>query len=879
MTRMLEKILARGARRRGTSRIARMLAWLGILPFLLLAPASAAAAGAGGDEERPNVVLIVWNDPALESIGFLRPEPAQASATPHLDALFAGGTRFVRGTQVSARGLPTAAAALTGRLPHRSGVYYHLASGPVAVENSLARLLREAGWATLCVGRSPLGPPADSGFEREARSVLASGSAAVVRFVEDFAGKQPLFLWWAPELADGGGARELDRALGDLVEALAARGQRERTLFAFVTGGDPQGREFSAQECGAERMRNPLAFAGVGRIPGEKIRAGERAELVTPLDLVPTLLDWLGLPIPAGIDGRSLRPLVEGKPLEARALGAGFFPRQPSSGTKVPREPGRDLLALVLQDGRWKYVLYLRDIGIDVDPVTERVAIERSAGDQSLFDLEADPREEQDLALRSEHAAHLAALRAAAVEWWRSSDGPSFPMPFLSPPLGPPPAEPRPNIVLVVADDMDHEHLGFLGNPRVKTPTLDELARTGVVFPVAHVPMSRCRPSLAALLSGRWPQQCGIFDNESTHTLARRDSLPNLLKAAGYATFQGGKFWEGSPLSMGFLEPRMTDTVFKSFVRQSQAELFAFIDRYHAERPLFLWWAPMLPHGPFDPPERLRALFRETEVPVPPGIVGDAQAFQEAERTAYAMGAWLDEGLGALRVKLEETGELADTLFVFLIDNGYANGSPSKGSVFEKGLRTPVVFAWPKGIQGGRTRPELVSSLDLYPTLLGYAGVPVPAGIPGIDLRPALEGRELETRDVLYGAVYEYEEGARRQRAEDAVYALYARTPRWKFVLHLRRLDPKKNLLIHEFAPFPARARGDRDLYDLEQDPHERRDLAGDSSHAQLMDELQQGCLAWWRASGGGELDLPAGPSDNPGPKKPRRKQQDGRKQ
>jgi uncharacterized sulfatase len=837
---------------------------------LALAAAASASQEPRAAGERPNVVFIVWNDPVLERIGFLDDEPPGEGATPRLDALFDQGTRFPRGVQVSSRGLPTAVALLTGRLPHESRVYYDAVLGEVAAAGTLPQLLRGRGYATLCVGRSPLGAPADTGFAREVRSVIPSRNGAVARFVQDFGGKQPLLVWWAPDVPVGHGATSLDEALGELLDALEACGQRANTLFAFATNGEPAGLEFSAGECGAARMRNPIALAWSGRIP-----VAVRSERATPLDLVPTLLDELDLAIPETVDGRSLRPLLEGGQWEERAVGAAFFPPQPTlgTGTRVPREPGRDLQALALLDGRWKYVLYLHDVGVVIDKRTELVEIERSAGDQSLFDLEADPREQHDLAASDEHAERTSALRARALAWWRTGDGPSFPMPFLPPKLGPPPGEPRPNIVLVLADDMDYEHLGFMGNARVKTPTLDELARTGVVFPVAHVPMSRCRPSLAALLSGRWPHQTGIHDNEARRTLSRRDSLPNLLKAAGYATFLGGKFWEGSQLSMGFLEPRASDTVFKSFVRENQTELFAFIDRYRAERPFFVWWAPMLPHGPFEPPARYRAPFRDAEVPVPDGLVGDARAFQQTERTAYAMDAWFDAGLAELRAKLEETGELADTLFVFLIDNGYANGFPSKGTVFEKGLRTPVVFSWPEGIGGARTRTELVSSLDVYRTILDYAAVPTPAGAAGVSLRPALEGRELATRDVLFGAVYNHEERPGPQRAEDGVYALYARTERWKFVLYLRRVDPEHYVLYHEFAPFPARARGDRDLFDLELDPYERNDLSGDAGHAALMQELQQGCLAWWRETGGAELELPGAPGDNPGDKKKKRKE------
>jgi uncharacterized sulfatase len=815
--------------------------------ILLALLALAAAVGARASEERPNVVLVVWDDPEPQHLGFL----GQGGKTPNLDALVASGTRFDGGTQVCTRGRATTGVLLTGHYPHQSGLTYQTGPKKLAPEGSLPQLLHAAGYATLHVAKFREGPAQGFGFDRVAEDVLERGSDEVASFVAEHAGKQPLFVWWTPQTTEAYGAPALDRALGELLAALDAHGERERTLFAFLTNGEPKGREFSARECSQARMQNPLALVWSGKIP-----AGARDEPVTPLDLFPTLLDYAGVPAPEGIAGRSLRPCLSGQPPEERPLFGEFFELQPGQAARGGRGLERDLRALTVRAGRWKYALFLADIGVKVDPRSELVEIERSSGDQSLFDLEADPEERADLFADPEHAARLAELRTAALEWWHASGGAELTLPFLPPVLGPPPREPRPNIVLVVADDMDYEHLGFMGNPRVRTPTLDALAREGFVFPVAHVPMSRCRPSLASLLSGRWPHQTGIYENESTHTLTRRDSLPNLLKAAGYATFQGGKFWEGSQLSMGFLEPKATDAIFKTFVRESQSELFAFIDRYHTERPLFIWWAPMLPHGPFEPPERFARLFAGTEVPVP-AWVGERERFQAAERTAYAMGAWLDDGLAALRAKLEAQGELADTLFVFLIDNGYANGFPSKGTVFEKGLRTPVFFSWPKKITGERTSPALVSSLDLYGTILDYAGVTIPAGTAGESLRPTLEGREQLQRTALYGAVYRYRDRPGAQKPEKDVYALYARTARWKFVLYLRDVEPEGYLFFHEFAPFPARARGERDLFDLEQDPYEQRDLAADPAHAALVTELLQGCLSWWQESGGGELDLP----------------------
>ncbi|MEC9352375.1 MAG: sulfatase-like hydrolase/transferase, partial [Planctomycetota bacterium] len=112
-------------------------------------------------------------------------------------------------------------------------------------------------------------------------------------------------------------------------------------------------------------------------------------------------------------------------------------------------------------------------------------------------------------------------------------------------------AEEKPNIVFIISDDHDNEHLGFMGSEMAQTPNLDRLARTGTVFPVSHLPMSRCHPTLASFLSGRWPHQSGIYYNYGARKLSPENSLPAQLKKAGYASYVEGKYWEGDPREMG----------------------------------------------------------------------------------------------------------------------------------------------------------------------------------------------------------------------------------------------------------------------------------------------------------------------------------------
>ena len=409
----------------------------------------------------------------------------------------------------------------------------------------------------------------------------------------------------------------------------------------------------------------------------------------------------------------------------------------------------------------------------------------------------------------------------------------------------------RPNIVLVVSDDQDNTHFGFAGHPLAHTPNLDRLVDEGCLFSTMHTP-PRCRPSLAVLLSGRHPHQSGIYANRHRRVLSPEGSLPNRLRAAGYATFAGGKYWEGDVQAMGFDAPAEPSP---HFARSGQEELFSFLDENAGEKPVFVWWAPALPHTPHDPPQRYLDLIDGERIEVPPHLPHASPVhFRRFEELSLAMGAWFDDELGKLVEAFRTRGLYENTLFLFLIDNGWTNGLVAKGSPFEKGVSTPFVAVWPGLIPGGARRDQRVESLDVMPTILEAAGLDVPDDLAGESLLPGLRGEPFDGREVLYAAVYG-RAAVGDERPEKDAYALYARDARWKYVLYLQPVDETIwSTMIVTPQRDMNRLEGEEDLYDLETDPMELRDLSLDPAHRPRMDRMRAGALAWWRATGGGEL-------------------------
>jgi uncharacterized sulfatase len=250
--------------------------------------------------------------------------------------------------------------------------------------------------------------------------------------------------------------------------------------------------------------------------------------------------------------------------------------------------------------------------------------------------------------------------------------------------------------------------------------------------------------------------------------------------------------------------------------RETMEPLFSFIDE-HREQRFFIWFAPQIPHLPHNPPKEFYAPYESLDLPwFAPGY--------------YASVTWLDSAVGRLVDHLEKRGLRERTLIVFATDNGWQapgpgvdydytlGGRKGKKSLYELGFRTPVIFNWPGGIPAGEVKDDLVSLVDLFPTLLDYAGAPPLANRPGVNLRPLFEGEPGSTRSALIGTAA----ALRSQREGELPGGSFLRSRRWHYLWYMD---------------------GREALFDLTADPDEERDVA--ARHPDVIRESREQILEW----------------------------------
>ena len=411
----------------------------------------------------------------------------------------------------------------------------------------------------------------------------------------------------------------------------------------------------------------------------------------------------------------------------------------------------------------------------------------------------------------------------------------------------------RPNILIILLDDSDYEYPAHLGHPAAYTPNLDRILADGCIFRLGYT-MPVCRPAIASLISGQYPDEHEIRNNDSLNRLSPSHSLPAMLKNAGYNTFIGGKFWERTdgvvdPRPYGFcVSERISGDGHGRFVRDGQEGFLAFIDNQaRLAQPWFALYAPLLPHLPtYDCPLEFRARINPAFIPIPSWISPDeASAFRNDVHLYLANLAWLDFALGEVLARLDSAGVRHDTLIVTLADNGWSYDLVSKQSPFEKGLRTHISFTYPGRIAPAQ-RDHLVSLVDVAPTALHYAGVPIPRTYSGISLRPTID-LGLPTRELLFANTYAYGSIIGVAGPNPRVSTV-ARDQRYKYIRFDLPIHAVFQPNLHwatNYAPFPVYPEGTELLFDLVADPYEQTDLANRLSHRPTLLSLRAAAHAW----------------------------------
>jgi arylsulfatase A-like enzyme len=353
-----------------------------------------------------------------------------------------------------------------------------------------------------------------------------------------------------------------------------------------------------------------------------------------------------------------------------------------------------------------------------------------------------------------------------------------------------------PNIVLIIGDDHGYPYFGFMGADYIQTPEMDKLAESGIVFTNAYVPSNHCAPSLQTLMTGTIPIQYQqqlkknmekekqeehyLSLNETAkrewernyrfHAMKDFETLPRLLAKKGYKSWQGGKWWEFSYQNGGFTEgmtmgwkkeDMKKEGWFLQFmggegtelVRKTMQPFYDFVDK-NKEDPMFIWFAPELPHYPLNAPDRFYDIYKDKDM-------------TESAKRYYANCTWFDEGISDLVNHLKEKGEFDNTLFVYVNDNGWEQnpdqefrhdslrwhngGDKGKLSVYDMSFRTPVLFSWKDTIKAGIVKEDFLHSSDIPATILDFVGIPIPEDYYGKSFKEVILGKTEGPRSEIIG--------------------------------------------------------------------------------------------------------------------------------
>ncbi len=435
-------------------------------------------------------------------------------------------------------------------------------------------------------------------------------------------------------------------------------------------------------------------------------------------------------------------------------------------------------------------------------------------------------------------------------------------------------ARKRPNFIVMMTDDQRADALGVARHPVLRTPNMDRIAQEGVRFTEAFVTNSLCSPSRTSFLTGLYSHKHGVTTNAVSEMLPDDPALCHThtnyaarLREAGYQTAVIGKWpistpppgfdhWVVLPGWGGYVDPEMIANGAWIRMRGHTDDVIGdqaliWLERVRdKQRPFCMLYSFKAPHANWLPAARYAGMYEDVEIPLPrtleDRLEGRPEALKKAQmaladlsdfnvprslpaeerrrlnyehlvKNYYRVLLSVDDNVGRVLDYLDKNGLAEDTVVVYTSDNGFflgEHGLYDKRLMYEPSIRVPFMVRYPAGAARRVDSSHMVLNVDLAPTIMDLAGVPVPPCVQGRSLKPLLEGDAAPWREAFYYEYFEYP-GPHCVRKNRGV-----RTDRWKLI---------------EFWEQPQQW----ELYDLVLDPDETRNLADDPGHASRVQELK----------------------------------------
>ena len=418
----------------------------------------------------------------------------------------------------------------------------------------------------------------------------------------------------------------------------------------------------------------------------------------------------------------------------------------------------------------------------------------------------------------------------------------------------------QPNFILFITDDISWDDLGCYGSKVAKTPHLDQMAKEGMLFHGAYLSISSCSPSRCSIISGRYPHNTGAAELH-TELPADQPVFPEALQAAGYYTAISGKHHMGKAVNRGF------DKVSGGKGPSKSADWVPMLQERPKDKPFFFWFASSDAHRGWALNDKA-PLYKPEDIEVPPYLYDGpvtrtdlAQYMHEVSRTDYY--------IGQLRAELKRQGIEKDTYIIYMTDNGRPFPR-SKTRLYDSGIRTPFLIARPGTIAPAETR-SLISSIDISATILELAGAKKDKRIQGVSFAPILENPKVTVRDYVF-AEHNWH-----------VYHAHERMVRFGNFLYIRNNFPNQPNLSYEsddhypagLELWQAHAAGKtnpkqyqlfanpcppEELFQVNEDPHQLRNLADDPKHGKTLKQARALLTKWVKQTGD---SIPANPTPN----------------